>query len=96
MIRVSLSTKTDDQFFEQLCQVIQALGGAIQDSAWNLGPGTQVTTYAITLPQGQLIAQEDSEGGFFIKGNDELVSFLIRQFPINLLFHSMPINAVDI
>lgn len=96
MIRVSLSTKADDRFFDQLCDRVQALGGAVEDVAWDLGPSIQVTTYAISLPEGRLTAQEDTEGSFFIEGDDKLVSFLIQQFPPNLSFQPTPIGAAEL
>ena len=95
-MRVGLSTKVDDQIFDQICEVVRALGGTVKDIEWDFGPSIQTTTYAISLTQGQLTAQEDTEGGFFIEGEDELVSFLIQQLPPNLLFQPKPVGAAEI
>jgi hypothetical protein len=95
-MRVSLNAKVDDQFFDQLSEKIKALGGTIVDTAWNLGPAIQTTTYLITLPQGQLTAQEDTEGRFYIEGDGELVSFLILQLPPHLSFQPTSSGETEI
>jgi hypothetical protein len=78
MIEVLIGGETDGDLLERLSANVRSLGGSIKNSDWAIGGSQEITTYKITLPQGNLEAVAETYIGLLLRGPEELVSLLAK------------------
>ena len=66
--KITLGPEHDEAIFIRLRRVVESLDGSIHSPSWALAGSQEISTWSITLPDGELIATSETYMGLSIEG----------------------------
>lgn len=70
---MTLGSEQDPSLWSRLVAAVEALGGTMVESSYNVGGSQEIITYQVLLPGGQLLLTSETYIGLVLKGPTSLV-----------------------